>query len=87
MFTRLQTLQPAQKVTLGNGHKLEATGQGIVKLMISLPDGKTKECKLNDVLFVPNLSYNLLSVSKAAEKGNLTKLSVRYWEWMKGSLL
>ena len=69
-FTKLRSLEPTQKVTLGDGHKLKGIGQGIVKLTISLSNGKTKECKLN-VLFVPNLLYNLLSVSKAAETGKI----------------
>ena len=73
VFTKLRSLEPPQKVTLGDGHELKAIGQGIVKLTISLSNGKTKECKLNDVLFVPNLSYNLLSVSKAAETGKITE--------------
>ena len=29
----------------------------------------TRKCKLIDVLYVPELTYNLLSVSKAVEKG------------------
>lgn len=29
----------------------------------------TRKCKLHDVLFVPDISYNLLSVSKSVEKG------------------
>lgn len=73
VFTKFRSLEPPQKVTLGDGHELKATGQGIVKLTIRLSNGKIKECKLNDVLFVPNLSYNLLSVSKAAETGKTTK--------------
>ena len=73
VFTKLRSLEPPQKVTLGDGHELKAIGQGIVKLTISLSNGKTKECKLNDVLFVPNLSYNLLSVSKAAETRKITE--------------
>ena len=31
--------------------------------------GKTRQCHLSDVLYVPKLSYNLLSVSKATELG------------------
>ena len=34
---------------------------------MKLPSGATQKCKLHDVLFVPNLSYNLLSVSKAGK--------------------
>ena len=38
-----------------------------------LPNGKTKTCKLHNVLYVPKLSYNVLSVSKITEAGKVTK--------------
>ena len=56
-------------MTLGDGHELEAIGQGIITLEMKLPDKKTKRCELPSVLYVPKLSYSLLSVSKAAEAG------------------
>ena len=43
--------------------------------MMNLPDGSCSKCCLLGVLFVPSLSYNLLSVSKAAEKGKEAKLN------------
>ena len=58
---------------LGDGHALEAFGRGIVILEMRLPDGKTKSCKACDMLYVPKLSYNLLSVSKAPDAGKTTK--------------
>ena len=48
---------------------LKATGSGIVALKLVLPDGITKKCRLHDVIYVPQLSYNLLSVSKMTEVG------------------
>ena len=59
-------------MTLGDEHSLEAAGQGTVRLEVKLPSGKSKSCKLRDVFYVPKLSYNLLSVSKAAEAGKKT---------------
>ena len=38
---------------------------------MKLPDSTTQLCKLRDVLYVPNLSYNLISVSKASEVGKV----------------
>ena len=38
-----------------------------------LPDGKTKRCALHNVLYVPKLSYNLLSVTKVSERGKVIK--------------
>ena len=46
---------------------LEAQGTGVVTL--KLPGGRTLTGRLNDVLYVPQLAYNLLSVSKMTEMG------------------
>jgi hypothetical protein len=57
-------------VTLGDGKVLNVAGQGIAYLKMKLSAGSMRRCKLLDVLYVPGLAYNLLSVSKAAESGN-----------------
>ena len=56
-------------VTLGDGHDLEAMGVGDVGLEMKLSNGKTQKCTLTSVLYVPDLAYNLFSVSKASEAG------------------
>ena len=56
-------------VQLGDGKVLKASGRGAVTLFTFLPGGKHTKCKLQNVLLVPKLSYNLLSVSKATEAG------------------
>ena len=68
-FAELCNTERPQEVTLGDGHELETVGQGIVRLKLKLSNGKMKKCRLDDVLYVPTLSYNLISVSKAAEAG------------------
>ena len=40
---------------------------------MKLPNSSSRKCKLLDMLYMPALSYNLLSVSKAAENGKVTK--------------
>ena len=42
---------------------------------MKLSGGKKQRCKLREVLFVPGLSYSLLSVSKASGAGKVTKFS------------
>ena len=69
LFSKLYGLKQSLEVTLGDGHVLETTGRGIVVLEMKLPQGKCMKCKLCDVLYVPMLSYNLLSVSKVTEFG------------------
>ncbi len=43
-----------------------------VILRMKLPRGKTRECTLHDELLVPDLAYNLLSVTSAAKRNNVT---------------
>ena len=40
-----------------------------------LPNGESKSCTLHDVLYVPTLSYNLLSVAKASQRGKIVKFT------------
>ena len=42
-------------------------GCGSVTLVVETPSGKGKKCNLSDVLYVPNLSYNLLSVPMSTD--------------------
>ena len=62
-------LEMPQKITVGDGHSVQATGRGDVILRMNLPNGNIQKCKLSDVLYVPDLLHNLLSVSKAASNG------------------
>ena len=73
LFVELCNLEKPLEVTLGDGHALDAVRRGVVVLEAKLPSGRLKTCKLHDVLYVPKLSYNLLSVSKATEAGKVTR--------------
>ena len=73
LFVNLKPLKEQVEVTLGDGHTLKVSGQGTVPLDMKLPDGGVRKCKLLDVLHVPALTYNLVSVSKAAESGITAK--------------
>ena len=78
-FVNFKELSNKQAVTLGDGHTLDGTGIGTVKIETLLPDRNSRKCRLEKVLYVPKLSYNLLSVSKAAETGHTTTFSrLRY---------
>lgn len=65
----IQELTKPIEVQLGDGKVVNATARGTVFLYTILPGGKEKLCHLNDVLFVPKLSYNLLSVTKVTGVG------------------
>jgi len=75
MFSDLQALRSPLIVTLGDGLNLQAVGCGNVVLMMNLPHDKTESCTLHDVLLVPDLAYNLLSVTSASEKDKVTTFS------------
>ena len=48
-------------------------GVGAMEVKLNLPDGKSRVGRLSEVLFVPTLAYNLLSVAKATEAGKMVK--------------
>ena len=66
LFTDL--VSQAESVTLGDGHKMEALGRGTVVLDLELPSGRTRRCHLADVLYVPDLAFSLVSVTKASDR-------------------
>ena len=67
-FTDYIKLEQAEDVTLGDGHHLKAQGHGTVTLNVRVSEGKHQRCKLNNVLHVPNLAFNLISIGKAMDK-------------------
>ena len=75
LFSQFQALQIPLNVTLGDGRNLQATGRGNVVLTMSLPQCKINKCTLYDVLLVPDLAYNLVSVPSASKRGKETKFS------------
>ena len=80
MFSKLKPLEKPEMVEVGDGKFVEAEGKGSVKLSVNAGHS-TKSCKLHDVLYIPDLSFNLFSVSKATEKGKsaeFTKKSCRF---------
>ena len=61
---------------LGDGQSLQAIGKGSAKSKMKLPNGKTNPSTLHDVFFlVPDLAYNLFSVTSASKRGKVTTLS------------
>ena len=84
LFVELKELKTPQEVKLGDGHTLEGTAEGTVRLETLLPDGNTNQCRLEIVLSVPKLSYSLLSVSKAASAGKTTKFDKFGCEMLNG---
>ena len=77
------------KVKLGDGYEVDGIGSGTVALTSQLPSGKHK---LHNVLHIPSMSYNLLSVPAVTEHGKtvqfegttcqiLDECKLAYWYW------
>jgi len=69
-FSSLTNFDVPKHVVIGDGRTLEAVAYGKVDLKLRLPNKQSKLCTLDNVLLVPNLSANLISISKVAENGN-----------------
>jgi hypothetical protein len=59
LFEELKELIPPQQVAVGDGHMVDAIGEGTVSMEMLLPDGTANECDLVKVLYVSELAYNL----------------------------
>jgi hypothetical protein len=91
LFIELYNLEKPKELALGDGHVVKATGRGVVVIEIQSSNSpKTKRCVLQDVLYVPNLSHSLLSVSKAIKSGktvySLMKMDVIFFMQVKRKL-
>ena len=56
----------------GDGYRRQATGRGNVILKMNLPVEKVETRTLHNILLVPNLTYNLLSITAASKRGKVT---------------
>ena len=63
LFDELE-VKSSQDITLGDGHVIKSAGCGTVKVKLTQRDGSYRHCTLHDVLYVPDLSFNLLSLLK-----------------------
>ena len=74
-FSKMEELVSSDKATLGDGSSLKVMGEGTVNTEMILPDGSSSECALQKVLYVPDLAYNLVSISKATESGKVVQFN------------
>ena len=73
MFDKTESMDEPQVVILGDGRRIETTKQGTVQMKLKQVDGLYKSGTLHDVLYVPELSYNLLSITKATSLGKTVR--------------
>lgn len=67
MFIEYRTIQP-RVVEVANGERLLGTGQGKARLSVSI-GGQARSVVLTDVLYVPQIKGNLISVARLQDKG------------------
>ena len=67
LFKSLTSVQPFD-VGMGDNSAVKAVGHGTVHVDI-IVNGKTKKCLLQNVAYVPDLRYNLISVSTLERMG------------------
>lgn len=68
LFVNMELFQHPLCVSVGDGRELEAKGRGSVHMDV-IVDGNSRVCSLRDVLYVPGLQYNLISIYKAGKAG------------------
>ena len=51
-----------EKVTIGDGRKVNATHKGVLKVTIVKEDGQVFCLNLKNVLYIPSLVFNLISI-------------------------
>ena len=63
------TLGSSRRLQVVGGESTPVSGSGTVRLLVTLADGSETVMLLNDVQFVPQSPFNLISVGLAEEKG------------------
>ena len=64
--------EPQGECDSGRWTQLGSSWNGTVDMEMLLPNGGSRMCALKNVLYIPKLAYNLVSVSKAARRSNST---------------
>ena len=68
IFSSFIEFSAPSNVEVGDGRSLSALGKGNISLKLNMPNDNIKSCILENVLYVPGLAYNLLSVPQIAKR-------------------
>ena len=74
-FDKLVELNNPIRIKLGDGREVCAVAIGTVTLEVNLPDRRVESFLLRNVLYVPSLAYNLISVAQLDKEGKHTVFS------------
>jgi hypothetical protein len=64
------------ELSVANGQKAKICGVGVVEETLILPNGETKLLKIDNVLFVPTMSKNLMSIPQINKANKLLPASM-----------
>ena len=70
LFLEFHSSEKPQHVILEDDHSLSATCTGNIAIKLLLRNGKTRECHLSDVLYVPNY-HRIYKVYQRTEAGKV----------------
>ena len=73
LFKNISNIDENISVKVGDGSSLPVEGKGDVRINIKLPTKRVIKCHLKNVLYVPKLAHNLISVSQIAQDGKEIK--------------
>lgn len=75
-----------EKIFVANGNQVQATGRGSVRVDFLNEFGDEKSIKIVDVLYVPNIKGNLISVKRLTEGGYVVNFDERHCRINKGNI-
>ena len=75
---KLRKLKTPEKVKVGDGAYVDAFYEGTVELEIRISENITVTYTMEKVLYVPDLAYNLLSVSEASESNHTVEFKGKH---------
>jgi hypothetical protein len=67
-FTSMKRINSEEHVSLADKTKLKIEGIGSIEL-IAMVDGKAKSIEIKNVLYIPRIKKNLISIKRLTEKG------------------
>ena len=74
-FSTLEALKEKITIEIGDGSTINAEAVGKVELTLNLPNGDSKQLIADDILFIPKVFCNLLSVARITETGRFVNFN------------
>ena len=73
LLVNYEEFNKPQKVSMGDGHMVEACGKGDIQFKMTLENDRPKTVTMRGTLYVPKLTCSLFSVRATVMKGNTVK--------------